>query len=117
MTEAPSTSIYNGVIKARLFLPDSKNGYYRASRFDWSGIVSELEYKGHSYFGPWFAQHDPLHHDAITGPVDDFYPVDFDAAQPGESFLKIGIGVLQKPDAKNYSIVTPYKILNSENGR
>ena len=28
----------NGSLKARLYLPDSQKGYYRGTRFDWSGI-------------------------------------------------------------------------------
>ena len=40
--EIPQAEISNGMIKARLYLPDAENGYYRATRFDWSGIISSL---------------------------------------------------------------------------
>jgi hypothetical protein len=59
-------------VDAVVFLPDAENGYYKASRFDWSGQVPCLTYKGHSYFGEWFAKYDPMIHDAITGPVEDW---------------------------------------------
>ena len=39
LTESPQVEITNGLIKARLYLPDANNGYYRATRFDWSGII------------------------------------------------------------------------------
>jgi len=38
--ENPQTEISNGIIKASLYLPDTNNGYYRATRFDWAGIIS-----------------------------------------------------------------------------
>ena len=56
-----------------------------------------------------------MSHDAITGPVDDFLPVGYDEAETGDAFLKIGIGMVAKPQEPKYSIVTPYKILNGGN--
>lgn len=111
--EPPEAAISNDLIHATLYLPDSVNGYYRGSRFDWSGVISELEYEGHSYFGQWFPRYDPRLHDAIMGPVEDFAPIGFNEAKPGEPFLKIGIGIMVRPDTLSYSIVPPYEILNS----
>ncbi|MEO6289469.1 MAG: hypothetical protein ABIO76_06090, partial [Ginsengibacter sp.] len=50
----PEAEITNGLIRARLYLPDPENGYYRGSRFDWSGVIASLEYKEHNFFGKWF---------------------------------------------------------------
>ena len=111
--DPPQAEISNGLIHARLYLPDSVNGYYRGSRFDWSGVIPDLEFAGHHYFGQWFPRYDPRLHDAIMGPVEDFAPIGFDEAKPGESFLKIGIGIMVRPDTSRYSIVPPYEILNS----
>lgn len=108
----PQARISNGLIDATLYLPDTMNGYYRASRFDWSGVIPELKYNGHSFFGQWFVKYDPYIHDAIMGPVNDFYPLGFDEGKPGDSFVKIGIGVLTKPDTLPYSISKPYKLIN-----
>lgn len=93
-------------------MPDATNGYYRGSRFDWSGNIYNLTYKGHSFFGKWFPRYDPRLHDAIMGPVEAFAPVGFESATPGEPFLKVGIGILQRTDTAAYSIVPPYPILN-----
>ncbi|MEP7251691.1 MAG: hypothetical protein ABI683_04900 [Ginsengibacter sp.] len=109
----PQAEISNGLIHARLYLTDSVNGYYRGSRFDWSGVIPDLEFAGHNYFGQWFQRYDPRLHDAIMGPVEDFAPIGFDEAKPGESFLNIGIGIMVRPDTSRYSIVPPYEILNS----
>src|SRR5207253_3780731 len=77
----PQAVITNGLIHARLYLPDTTQGYYRGSRFDWSGVIPELEYSGHSYFGQWFEKYSPTLHDAIMGPVEDFYPAGYDEAK------------------------------------
>ncbi|NIJ51016.1 hypothetical protein [Dyadobacter arcticus] len=111
--EFPETDITNGIIKAKLF-PDESKGYYRGTRFDWAGVVPSLEYKGHSYFGQWNqAPYDPKLHDAIMGPVEEFTPLNFEEAKPGEQFVKIGVGVLVKPDNKKYTFATDYPIKNA----
>ena len=110
----PQTEITNGVIRAHLYLPDSNNGYYRGTRFDWSGVISDLEYKGHTYFGKWYKEeHDPGFHDHLAGPVEEFTPVGYDEAKTGETFLKIGVGMLVKPEEAKYSFATRYKNTNS----
>ena len=40
----PQAQITNGLIQVKLYLPDPKNGYYRATRFDWSGEIASLHY-------------------------------------------------------------------------
>lgn len=109
----PEAEITNGLIRARLYLPDKEKGYYRGSRFDWAGVMPELEYQGHSYFGQWFEKYSPTLHDAIVGPVEAFTPVGFEEAKSGESFLKIGIGMVTKLEEKPYSFVTPYPLSNA----
>lgn len=107
----PEASISNGLINAKLYLPDAVNGYYRGTRFDWSGVIYDLQYSGHSYFGKWFDRYEPTLHDAIMGPVDSFNPIGYEEANVGEGFLRIGVGILEKPDEPRYAFTTPYKIL------
>ena len=111
-TENPQAKISNGIINATLYLPDTANGYYRGTRFDWAGQISDLRYKGHSYFGLWFDKYDPYLHDAIMGPVESFDPLGYNGAPAGGSFVKIGIGSLQKPDEKEYFFANDYKVLD-----
>lgn len=122
--EAPRVEITNGEIRAAIYLPDGRNGYYRGTRFDWSGVISSLTYKGHNYYGEWFTKTDPAVHDfiysgneivagpcsAITGPVDEFRPVGFEEAKVGGRFLKIGVGGLRKPDDGKYDNYRVYEI-------
>ena len=96
--DAPAVRISNGLASAVLYLPDAERGYYRGTRFDWSGLVASLEAGGHSYFGRWFADYDPKKHDAVAGPAQDWVTGQgFDAAPVGGTFVKIGVGVLRKP--------------------
>jgi hypothetical protein len=108
----PQTEISNGLMKATIYLPDEKEGYYRSTRFDWSGNMPSLQYKGHEFFGQWFSKYSPEIHDVIMGPVEEFVSPDFADAKPGESFLKIGVGILAKPDDKPYAFARLYDVLN-----
>jgi hypothetical protein len=95
---APAVKISNGLVSAILYLPDAERGYYRATRFDWSGVIADLQAGGHSYFGRWNPKYDPKLHDAISGPVQEYVTGQgMDAAKPGGTFVKIGVGVLRKP--------------------
>jgi len=49
----PQAAITNGILHAMLDLPDASAGYYRATRFDWSGQIESLDYQSHGYFGNW----------------------------------------------------------------
>ena len=93
--DVPTATIANGQLRASIYLPDAKTGYYRGARFDWSGVVSSLTYKNHEYFGQWFEQYDPTLHDAITGPVEEFLTgetaLGYAEAAPGGTFVRIGI--------------------------
>jgi hypothetical protein len=110
----PHADISNRHIRARLYLPDPAAGYYRGTRFDWSGAIASLEWKGHNYFGQWFERHDPKSHDAITGPVEEFLSngagLGYDEAKAGESFVRIGVGAVRKPDEPRYRQFSTYEI-------
>jgi hypothetical protein len=113
LLQFPEAEISNGLIRAKLYLPDQEQGYYRGSRFDWSGVISSLEYKGHSYFGKWFGTYHPRNHESIMGPVDEFTALGFADAKPGQTFLKIGVGELRKEkDEPQFRIAIPYEIVN-----
>ncbi len=106
----PEAEISSGAVRAKLYLPDAETGYYRGTRFDWSGVISSLEWKGHNYFGLWFEKYDPKLHDAITGPVEEFSTVGYDEAKAGESFVRIGVGAVRKPEEPAYRQFATYEI-------
>lgn len=43
-------TLRNCNLKVSILLPDKEHGYYRSTRFDWSGIIAQVEYGKHSYF-------------------------------------------------------------------
>lgn len=110
--DPPQADITNGIIRTTLYLPDQKLGYYQGTRFDWSGAFKSLDYDGHHYVEPWFEKYDPKIHDAISGPVEEFTALGFADAKPGETFVKIGVGVLRKPDDNPYAFAREYDVVD-----
>jgi hypothetical protein len=123
----PEATITNGPITAKLYLPDASNGFYRGTRFDWSGVISSLKFDGHDFYGPWFTKQDSSVRDFVykdpdivvssesgsMGPADEFQtPLGFDTAAPGGKFIKIGVGVLRRSDGTPYSAYKKYEIVS-----
>ena len=127
----PEVEITNALLRVRLDLPDAGTGFSRGTRFDWSGVIGGLQYAGHDYYPQWFQRSDPSVHDftydgadivagpctAITGPAEEFTSngqnLGFDQAKAGGTFIKIGVGVLRKPDDKKYD---PYRLYPIQDG-
>ena len=108
----PQATISNSRTRAQLHLPDAQAGYYRGTRFDWSGVIGSLEWNGHNYFGQWFPRYDPKLHDAITGPVEEFDSLGYAEAKPGDSFVRIGVGAIRKPDEPAYRRFATYELVD-----
>jgi hypothetical protein len=123
----PQASISNGQITAKVYLPDAVKGYYRSTRFDWSGAVYSLEYKGHNYYGAWFDRVEPKVINwvwdgneivsgpcsGLFGPVDEFQtPLGWNESKPGGTFIKIGVGVLHRGEG-NYNRFVPYDVVDA----
>lgn len=112
----PRATLDGGGITAVVYLPDASEGYYRGTRFDWSGVVASLRWRGHEFFGPWFAQHDPRGHDGITGPVEEFQAgessVGYDEAPVGGTFLRVGVGHVRKPQEAAFRRFATYDIVD-----
>src|SRR3984885_1827291 len=112
-SDHPHAVLANGRMNAVVFLPDQERGYYRAARFDWSGIVACASLNGHTFFGEWFNRYDPMINDAVTGPSEEFRePLGYDDAKPGDAFVKVGVGVLKRIDDQIYKIGSPFQILD-----
>jgi len=122
----PSHQITNGDITATVYLPDAKNGFYTTTRFDWSGAVASLKYKGHDYYGIWYSKitdiydfgyegpnKDVISADftAMVGPAEEFGALGYDDVPAGGLFVKPGIGALKR-DENPYNHSRPYVIAN-----
>ncbi|MEO8659915.1 MAG: hypothetical protein ABI693_15705 [Bryobacteraceae bacterium] len=120
----PEAKISNGRISVTVYLPDPTSGFYQGTRFDWSGVIRSLEANGHSYYGPWFTKRSGTVRDFVydgddivagpcsstMGPADEFQPLGYDPAKPGGTFVKIGVGMLKRPDEKAYDAYRLYQI-------
>jgi hypothetical protein len=113
--EPPQVELTNGLVRAVVYLPDAQHGYYQGTRFDWAGAFKCLDYNGHRYIDEWFETYNPKTHDAINGPAEEFAALGYAQARPGGTFLKIGVGVLRKPDEKDYSFARYYDVVNGGN--
>lgn len=106
----------NPNMQVQVFPPDAVTGYYRGIRFDRSGIIGSVKVGAHRFVEPWQATHDPLAHDAATGPAEEFgieTPLGYAAAKPGESFFKIGVGELRRTSAEPYSFNGEYPLVRA----
>lgn len=134
LASAATRQIGNAIMQLRFETPSDPDSY-RGTRFDWSGMVRSLRVQGHEVYGPWFDRIDPSVHnneqrtrsngagEVVTGiassgqgPSEEFLTDDkalgFDAAAPGGLFLKIGVGVLRRPDAEPYDRYRAYEIVD-----
>jgi len=114
--EYPQLQLDNGEIQASIYLPDSVRGYYRGTRFDWSGIIKHIDTANHRYYAPLHANHNPEGHDFVSGPAEEFAmfdPMGFAEAAAGESFVKIGVGLLLKGNDSEYRFDGNYKMIRA----
>jgi len=122
----PSHQMTNGEITATVYLPDATNGFYRTTRFDWSGAIGSLKYKGHEYYGIWFAKITDIFDfgyegpdknvitadfTAMVGPAEEFGALGYNDVPAGGVFVKPGVGALRRDDM-NYHHSRPYVIVN-----
>jgi hypothetical protein len=121
----PAHEISNGQIKAKIYLPDAEHGFYRSTRFDWSGVIGSLEYKGHNYYGPWFTKITDVYDfgykgddvisapfTAMVGPGEEFGVIGYNDAKPGGTFIKPGVGLLRRADDTPYNHSKAYEIVD-----
>lgn len=131
----PTGHISNGLVNVSFYVPDADKGFYRGTRFDWSGIIYSLLYKGEEYYDRWYTSIDPSIYNNVQrvrpdgtgevvtgiassgqGPSEEFLTkniaLGFDEAKAGGTFLKIGVGVLRRPDDKPYDRYLAYEIVD-----
>jgi hypothetical protein len=125
LATAPIITISNDKITARVARIDAARGFYNGTRFDQAGVITSLILNDKEFYGPWFERTAPEVLDytylgdtivagpdsAISGPVEEFAPLDFQA-KPG-LFVKIGVGVLYQPDTQAYDHYRHYRILDA----
>jgi hypothetical protein len=129
---APTTTLASGDLRVTIALPDAQHGFYRSTRFDWSGMITRVTLNGARFYGPWFDGVSPGVHDfadtaqgivvaprnAATGPAEEFASRDgetvpgYNTTPAGGTFIKIGVGRLRKPDLQAYDHFAAYAIVD-----
>lgn len=104
--------LQKGATRLEVADPLAAEPYYRGTRFDRSGVILNLDHKGHSFVRPWFRKYNPYMHDAVSGPSEEFTQIGYDEAAPGGTFLKIGVGLLKRNTAP-YDRFHLYEIVDS----
>lgn len=121
-SDYPSLTLKKGDMEIMLFLPDSINSYYKASRFDWGSILGQITYKGCTFLQQWkdycgrgpSGEHDPLVPNWGTGLSEHFAEaLGYSEASIGGKFVKIGVGELLKENNESYDYAKPYKVVNT----
>lgn len=127
----PSITLRNDHIITKIYLPDAQKGFYKGTRFDWSGVIAKLTADGKVYHDQWFDRIDPNGADfaydgseVVNGPASAIMglPEEFNGdtnvalgyaeAPVGGTFIKIGVGVLRKSDKPKYDHYEHYKIID-----
>ena len=85
-----SVQITNGAITATVYLPGAADGFYRGTRFDWAGVIGRLEYRGHTFYAPWFTKTDAAVRDFVNDGVDVTVGVHTAMTGPAEEFSVLG---------------------------
>ena len=108
--------VSNDVLSVRSFTPGQPDSFYRGTRFVRCSMTDELKFNGTVFTGRLFdGAHNPEGNANASGLAEEFDidgPHGFDDVAPGGSFLKIGVGLLQKPDAKPYDFDRAYPVLD-----
>jgi hypothetical protein len=86
---------------------------YTRTRFDWTGFITQVTLDGqHTFCVP--EDYDPAKGTGGIGLCNEFgneLAVGYAEAKPGEAFLKLGIGLLQRPDEGPYNFFRPHQIV------
>lgn len=108
-------TLTNGCLTVKVMDPNAPDRYNTGVRFSPVANVLQVDVDGREYlFSP--ETHDPVTENGglamefDLGGKDGPQPVSFAAAEMGESFVKIGVGVLKKTTAK-YEFYTQYPIM------
>lgn len=120
LNEYPHVVLSGENMEMSVFLPDTEKGFYRSTRFDWAGIVWQLTCDGHTYFVSRHAPHDPENNGHAMSLAGEFsigtnkhIPQRYPETKAGETFMKIGAGVLRKPaNDTPYRFNTDYELVD-----
>ena len=117
MPDYPRIKLIAGQLEANIFVPCPENGYYRGSRFDWSGMTDQIKWKGHTFLCSSSVTADMdfracgTAEELCMGIFNTPGPLGYEEAGIGQGFIKPGVGILERNSDENYSFGKKYKII------
>ncbi len=108
--DAQSLSLQSERLAVEISQPGS---YYCGSRFDWTSFITQVTLDGkHTFCAAESLK--PGKGTGGAGLCNEFgidKPVGYADAQPGETFPKLGVGLLKRPAAPDYSYLRSHEIV------
>lgn len=103
-------SVGKGLLSATFDVPYLDDSFNRGTRFDRCGVFTSLKFDGKEMCGEWFEKRNPLAHDCVCGPSEEFITAGYEETPVNGSFVKIGVGRLLKKDDSPYDRFKLYEI-------
>lgn len=109
----PRVRMAGGGVELVIAQPDDVSGYYRGPRFEAAGMIVSLRFANHEFASDNFTgSRDPEAHDHISGTAEEFAePLGYEEVAPGQPFIKIGVGLFEKPSAGDYFFANSYRAI------
>lgn len=95
-------AISKGELSATLDTPYRIDSFNQGTRFDRTGVFTSLNKGGRCWCGEWFEKKNPLGHDCVCGPSEEFIMPGYEDIPLGGTFVKIGVGRLVKTLSEPY---------------
>ena len=117
MQDYSGIKLVAGQLEADVFLPCPENGFYKGSRFDWSGMADQIKWNGHTFLCSSAVTADMdfracgTAEELCMGIAGTPGPLGYDQTKIGDGFVKPGVGILRKDSADDYRFEKPYKIV------
>ena len=96
-------------LEVDLFVPHST---YTGVRFDWTGLITQVTFEGKHTYCTSETMKDEMGTGGIglSNEFGIYTPVGYYEIQPGQKFMKIGVGLLTRPDGGPYDFFRKYEL-------
>ena len=108
--KAGEFTIQSGRLKATLMVPDQPASVYAGQRFESGGVVLQVTLDGkHTFLGKE-PRGERLGGFGLIEEIGISKAVGYEDAKEGEPFLKLGVGLLKRPERPDYFFFDPFEV-------
>jgi len=108
--KAGEFTIQSGRLKATLMVPDQPSSAYAGQRFECGGVVLQVTLDGkHTFLGKE-PRGERLGGVGLIEEIGIGAAVSYEDAKVGEPFLKLGVGLLKRPERPDYFFFDPFEV-------